>query len=58
MTFHAKLFASVAIAASAATMALSGGALAADKVSLMVGGYEKQIYLPAKAHGSAGLFQG
>ena len=57
MTFHAKLFASVAIVASAATMALSGSAFAADKVSIMVGGYEKQIYLPAKLAEGLGYFK-
>jgi len=47
----------VAIAASAATMALSGSAFAADKVSIMVGGYEKQIYLPAKLAEGLGYFK-
>ncbi|MGO6994070.1 ABC transporter substrate-binding protein, partial [Rhizobium johnstonii] len=29
---------------------------AADKISIMVGGYEKQIYLPAKLAESLGYF--
>ena len=32
-------------------------AMAADKVNLMVGGYEKQIYLPAKLTEALGYFK-
>ncbi len=35
---------------------LSGAAFAADKVTIIVGGYEKQIYLPAKLAQSLGYF--
>lgn len=35
---------------------VSGAALAGDKVSIIVGGYEKQIYLPAKLAQSLGYF--
>ncbi len=36
---------------------ISASALAADKVSIIVGGYEKQIYLPAKLTESLGYFK-
>ncbi|MFZ6758302.1 ABC transporter substrate-binding protein [Undibacterium sp. Ji50W] len=35
----------------------AGPALAGDKITLMVGGYEKQIYLPAKLAESLGYFK-
>lgn len=43
----------------AVTAALAGAstAQAADKVSIIVGGYEKQIYLPAKLTESLGFFK-
>lgn len=43
--------------AFAAALAASAGALASDKVTLMVGGYEKQIYLPAKLAEGLGYFK-
>jgi NitT/TauT family transport system substrate-binding protein len=43
------LFAAASFAASAAN--------AADKITIMVGGYEKQIYLPAKLAESLGYFK-
>jgi NitT/TauT family transport system substrate-binding protein len=43
--------------ALAALLATAGTALAADKVTIMVGGYEKQIYLPAKLAESLGYFK-
>lgn len=43
--------------AFAALLAAAGSALAADKVTIMVGGYEKQIYLPAKLTESLGYFK-
>ncbi|MGO4676904.1 ABC transporter substrate-binding protein [Bosea sp. 2YAB26] len=43
--------------AFAALLAAAGSALAADKVTIMVGGYEKQIYLPAKLAESLGYFK-
>ncbi|MGO4736757.1 ABC transporter substrate-binding protein [Bosea sp. 2KB_26] len=43
--------------AFAALLAAAGSALAADKVTIMVGGYEKQIYLPAKLAVSLGYFK-
>lgn len=45
-----------AMAAAILTMA-SLGASAADKVTIMVGGYEKQIYLPAKLAEGLGYFK-
>ncbi|MBN9459334.1 MAG: ABC transporter substrate-binding protein [Bosea sp.] len=38
-------------------LAASTAVLAADKVTIMVGGYEKQIYLPAKLAESLGYFK-
>jgi len=43
--------------AFAALLAAAGSALAADKITIMVGGYEKQIYLPAKLAESLGYFK-
>ncbi|GAU85524.1 ABC transporter substrate-binding protein [Bosea sp. BIWAKO-01] len=43
--------------AVAALLTAAGVALAADKVTIMVGGYEKQIYLPAKLAESLGYFK-
>src|SRR5438876_9870173 len=43
--------------ALAASLLSAGQALAADKITLMVGGYEKQIYLPAKLAESLGYFK-
>lgn len=43
--------------AVAALLTAAGAALAADKVTIMVGGYEKQIYLPAKLAESLGYFK-
>ncbi|HEY8904644.1 MAG TPA: ABC transporter substrate-binding protein [Rhodoferax sp.] len=41
----------------AATCMIAAPAFANDKVSIMVGGYEKQIYLPAKLAESLGYFK-
>lgn len=41
----------------ATSMLAATSALAGDKVSIMVGGYEKQIYLPAKLAESLGYFK-
>ncbi|MEI7764283.1 MAG: ABC transporter substrate-binding protein [Comamonadaceae bacterium] len=41
----------------AVMLAASGTALAADKVTIIVGGYEKQIYLPAKLTEALGYFK-
>src|SRR5438876_6801334 len=43
--------------ALAASLLSAGQALAADKITLMVGGYEKQIYLPAKLAEALGYFK-
>jgi NitT/TauT family transport system substrate-binding protein len=43
--------------ALAATLMGAGSALAAEKVTIMVGGYEKQIYLPAKLAEGLGYFK-
>lgn len=42
---------------AALTVAASTGALAAEKITLMVGGFEKQIYLPAKLAERLGYFK-
>ncbi|OWV72531.1 nitrate ABC transporter substrate-binding protein [Rhizobium sp. R339] len=51
--FHTVAFSALLTAASFATTA----AHAADKITIMVGGYEKQIYLPAKLAESLGYFK-
>jgi NitT/TauT family transport system substrate-binding protein len=50
-------YAMLTAVALAATLISTGSALAADKVSIMVGGYEKQIYLPAKLAEGLGYFK-
>lgn len=52
MKFKSLLLASVTFAALSA-----GAAMAAEKVSIMVGGYEKHIYLPAKLTEALGYFK-
>jgi len=47
----------LATAASAAAVASIPAARAADKLRIMVGGYEKQIYLPAKLCEGLGYFK-
>jgi NitT/TauT family transport system substrate-binding protein len=54
MTYNHFLLTSIALATL--TVA-AGGAHAADKITLMVGGYEKQIYLPAKLAEGLGYFK-
>jgi NitT/TauT family transport system substrate-binding protein len=54
MTNSKHLLATVAFAVVAMA---SPAAQAADKITLMVGGYEKQIYLPAKLTESLGYFK-
>ena len=51
--FQTVAFSALLTAASFATTA----AHAADKITIMVGGYEKQIYLPAKLAESLGYFK-
>src|SRR5690242_1505448 len=51
--FHTVAFSALLTAASFAATA----AHAADKITVMVGGYEKQIYLPAKLAESLGYFK-
>lgn len=50
------LFCTVALSIAASAMTF-GAAHAADKITIMVGGYEKQIYLPAKLAESLGYFK-
>jgi NitT/TauT family transport system substrate-binding protein len=50
-------YAMLTTVALAATLMSGGSALAAEKVSIMVGGYEKQIYLPAKLAEGLGYFK-
>jgi NitT/TauT family transport system substrate-binding protein len=47
----------VAAVVVTATLAATTASRAADKVTIMVGGYEKQIYLPAKLAESLGYFK-
>jgi NitT/TauT family transport system substrate-binding protein len=49
-----KLFKALTLAA---VVLASSAAIAADKVTIMVGGYEKHIYLPAKLAEGLGLFK-
>ena len=49
-----KLFKALTLAA---IVLASSAAMAADKVTIIVGGYEKQIYLPAKLTESLGYFK-
>ena len=49
-----RLFQALALAA---VVVSSSAALAADKVTIIIGGYEKQIYLPAKLTESLGYFK-
>jgi NitT/TauT family transport system substrate-binding protein len=49
-----KLFKALTLAA---VVLASSAAMAADKVTIMVGGYEKHIYLPAKLAEGLGLFK-
>ncbi|EJC83524.1 ABC-type nitrate/sulfonate/bicarbonate transport system, periplasmic component [Rhizobium leguminosarum bv. trifolii WSM2297] len=51
--FHTVAFSALFAAASFAASAAN----AADKITIMVGGYEKQIYLPAKLAESLGYFK-
>ncbi len=58
MSLARILLDSAATSALVATMALSAPSARADeKVSIMVGGYEKQIYLPAKLTEALGYFK-
>ncbi len=57
MTSKPLAHAALTAVALAATLLSTGTALAADKVSIMVGGYEKQIYLPAKLAEGLGYFK-
>ncbi len=41
----------------ASALVISSAAIAADKVTIIVGGYEKQIYLPAKLTEALGYFK-
>ncbi|MBB3610257.1 ABC transporter substrate-binding protein [Rhizobium sp. BK602] len=50
-------FSTIALCLVAASAAIGTPAKAADKISIMVGGYEKQIYLPAKLTESLGYFK-
>ena len=59
MSLARTLLDSVALTAVAAAVALAApsAARADDKVTIMVGGYEKQIYLPAKLTEALGYFK-
>ena len=51
------LLSALVIATSLATSGAAIPAIAAEKVTIMVGGYEKQIYLPAKLTERLGYFK-
>src|SRR5262249_34097026 len=51
--FNASAMAAILVASTLAATS----ARAADKVTIMVGGYEKQIYLPAKLAEALGYFK-
>ncbi len=58
MRFSRALLHTVAFSTLLTAASLAAGTVsAADKVTLMVGGYEKQIYLPAKLAESLGYFK-
>ncbi len=58
MRFTRNLFNGIAISSViAATALVASAARAADKITIMVGGYEKQIYLPAKLAEGLGYFK-
>ena len=57
MNFKTNKHAMLTASALAATLMIAGPVSAADKVSIMVGGYEKQIYLPAKLAEGLGYFK-
>jgi NitT/TauT family transport system substrate-binding protein len=52
-----RIITKLSFAALVLLIAGSGAATASDKVSIMVGGYEKQIYLPAKLAERLGYFK-
>jgi len=52
-----KFLASAALSATVLAGAFVGSAVAADKITIIVGGYEKQIYLPAKLAEGLGYFK-
>jgi NitT/TauT family transport system substrate-binding protein len=49
--------AAISVFIAGTAMATAGSANAADKITIMVGGYEKQIYLPAKLAEALGYFK-
>ena len=59
MRLSRALFHTVALSLimTAGSLAAATAAQAADKISIMVGGYEKQIYLPAKLAEGLGYFK-
>ncbi|MGO4569759.1 ABC transporter substrate-binding protein [Rhizobium sp. 2YAF20] len=57
MRFTRTLFHTVALSFVVSAASLGAAAHAAEKITIMVGGYEKQIYLPAKLAESLGYFK-
>lgn len=57
MRFTRTLFHTVALSFVVSAALLGATAHAAEKITIMVGGYEKQIYLPAKLAESLGYFK-
>src|SRR5579862_1778309 len=59
MLAKTNLLRSLMLAGTAAALSLGAGTMARadDKITIVVGGYEKQIYLPAKLAESLGYFK-
>jgi NitT/TauT family transport system substrate-binding protein len=57
MRFTRRFFHTVALSFVVSAALLGATAHAAEKITIMVGGYEKQIYLPAKLAESLGYFK-
>jgi NitT/TauT family transport system substrate-binding protein len=57
MRFTRRFFHTVALSFVVSAASLGATAHAAEKITIMVGGYEKQIYLPAKLAESLGYFK-
>src|SRR5580765_3408561 len=57
MRFTRRFFHTVALSFVVSADSLGATAHAAEKITIMVGGYEKQIYLPAKLAESLGYFK-
>lgn len=57
MTIRTTIKRALTLSALSVAVLYAAGAQAADKITIMVGGYEKQIYLPAKLAEGLGYFK-